>query len=78
MDPIEIRKAVAEVEREFLHAPPPAELRLAWSRLIRSLALEPARAQRYCPHCGRPGMAEATLCGFCWKKLDPLHTAQSA
>lgn len=70
MDPVEIREAVAGVERELLHGSLPAGLRAAWSRLVQALAGGPARPQRSCPHCGNAGMADATLCGFCWRKLD--------
>ena len=28
-----------------------------------------------CPFCGRMVMPAATLCGFCWRKLDPKPRA---
>lgn len=27
--------------------------------------------KRACPRCGRPGNAQATLCGYCWEHLTP-------
>jgi ribosomal protein S27AE len=28
--------------------------------------------RRACPSCGKPIMALATLCGFCWRKVAPV------
>jgi hypothetical protein len=33
----------------------------------------PFHAERPCPHCGRLGFADATRCGYCWMKLEPLE-----
>lgn len=46
-------------------------LTLSWSELVRTLALGPPRETRLCPTCGRSGMREATLCGYCWAHLTP-------
>ncbi len=35
-------------------------------------ALVESDVRRDCPTCGKPIMAEATLCGFCWAKVTPL------
>ena len=34
---------------------------------------EPVAAKVACLSCGKPGMAEASRCGFCWTKI--VHTA---
>lgn len=28
--------------------------------------------RRACPRCGKPIMALATLCGFCWSRVSPV------
>ncbi|HEX9052212.1 MAG TPA: hypothetical protein VF841_16910 [Anaeromyxobacter sp.] len=43
----------------------------SWAKLVGFLALGPAPELRACPHCGAMGMRDATLCGYCWKKLVP-------
>ncbi len=48
------------------------ELRVAWTELVAALALGPEPATRECPTCGRFGMRDATLCGYCWAALAPL------
>ena len=47
-------------------------LHIAWRQLVHLLAPEPERATRKCPRCGNSGMREATLCGYCWRKLAPM------
>jgi hypothetical protein len=74
MDPGKVQGAVDQVDREIavLMQGVPGEtspLRIAWTRLVALLALEPPRAMRDCPRCGQPGMRDATLCGYCWLKL---------
>jgi len=72
MDMMNLRTAVEQVDREIAALPVPSSvLHGAWSQLVSALALEPARATRKCPHCGNVGMRDATLCGYCWKKLVP-------
>lgn len=72
MDVLELRSAVEQVDREIAAlALPPSVLQLAWSRLVRTLALGPRHATRDCPRCGMAGMRDATLCGYCWTKLEP-------
>ena len=72
MDMVRLRAAVEQVDREISALPAtPAVLRGAWAQLVGALALAPAPATRDCPGCGMPGMREATLCGYCWKKLTP-------
>lgn len=29
--------------------------------------------RRACPRCARPIMALATLCGYCWSKVNPIE-----
>lgn len=62
----ELRVMVADVELAMVDvaAGPVHE---AWKRLVAGLDLGPEPATRACPHCGRRGMANASLCGFCWK-----------
>ena len=70
MDMSNLRSAVDQVDREIAALPLPSSvLRGAWSQLVGALALEPARPTRKCPYCGKVGMRDATLCGYCWKKL---------
>lgn len=72
MDMANLRAAVEQVDREIAALPEMASvLRAAWSRLVGALALGPAPATRKCPSCGNVGMRDATLCGYCWKKLVP-------
>ena len=35
---------------------------------------EPIAGKIDCPSCGKPGMAAATRCGFCWTKI--VHAAK--
>ena len=72
MDMVNVRAAAQRLELEIGALPgDPAAVRAAWSQLVAALALGPAAAMRDCPHCGNPGMRDATLCGFCWNKLVP-------
>jgi hypothetical protein len=48
------------------------ELRAAWASLVDQLALGPEPERRACPVCGRLGMRQATVCGYCWTRLAPL------
>ncbi len=48
-----------------------AGLLSAWAKLVEFLALGPAPELRACPYCGGVGMRAATLCGTCWRRLDP-------
>jgi hypothetical protein len=48
-----------------------AALLASWGKLVEYLALGPAPELRKCPFCGETGMRAATLCGHCWKKLEP-------
>jgi hypothetical protein len=43
----------------------------SWAKLVEFLSLGPAPELRQCPYCGSIGMRPATLCGSCWRKLDP-------
>lgn len=49
-----------------------AALLSSWAELVEFLALGPPPALRACPFCGGVGMREATRCGDCWSKLEPL------
>lgn len=72
MDLMNLRAAVEQVDREIAALPAQTPvLRSAWSQLVQALALGPAPATRKCPHCGNSGMRDATVCGYCWKKLVP-------
>ncbi len=53
-----------------------AGLLSAWARLVEFLALGPAPELRACPFCGGVGMRAATLCGTCWRRLDPPAPAE--
>jgi hypothetical protein len=76
MDMVDLRAAVEQVDREIAALPLPSSvLRVAWSQLVYALALGHARPTRECPHCGNVGMRDATLCGYCWKKLVPVDDA---
>src|SRR4051812_41661397 len=37
------------------------------------LAGEPVEPTRACPTCKKIVRAAATLCGYCWVKLEPVH-----
>jgi hypothetical protein len=41
------------------------------AQLEKVLALGPEPELRACPHCYRLGMRAATLCGYCWTRLEP-------
>ncbi len=76
MDMVNLRAAVEQVDREIAALPGPSSiLHAAWSQLVGALALGPAPATRKCPRCGNVGMRDATLCGYCWKKLVPPGAA---
>jgi hypothetical protein len=72
---------VAAVSAAFDRMPPLAEsaaldsperaLRASWAALTDLLALGPEPALRDCPSCGKSGMRNASVCGFCWAKLTP-------
>jgi hypothetical protein len=55
-----------------------SELRRHWEGLIGLLDLGPPPELRECPVCGRFGMREATLCGYCWTKLVPPDSRKPA
>ncbi len=81
MDPANLEAAVEKVDRaieSLSHGFPESRsaLHIAWGQLVRVLAPEPARATRKCPRCGNVAMREATLCGYCWKKLVPPGDAE--
>jgi hypothetical protein len=73
-----LRPIVERLDREmsrFLARPLPAEetaaLLSSWAELVEFLALGPPQELRACPFCGATGMRAATLCGTCWRKLEP-------
>ncbi len=49
-----------------------------WASLVDFLALGPAPELRTCPYCGGVGMRAATVCGNCWRGLDPPAAAPTA
>ena len=72
MDLVSLRASVEQVDRAIAALPVPSSvLNGAWSQLVTLLAVGPAAATRDCPHCGNSGMRNATLCGYCWRKLVP-------
>ena len=80
MDFVNLRVAVDQVDREIADlsrdkSRGASALQGAWSQLVGVMALEPRRATRACPRCGKAGMADATLCGYCWMKLVPAGVA---
>ena len=78
-DFVNLRIAVQRVDRGIadLSRDGSVALQSAWSQLLSALALEPQRPTRACPRCGNSGMADATLCGYCWLKLVPLDGAMT-
>jgi len=79
MDITNLRTAVEQMDRQIAAFPVPSSvLHGAWSQIVFALELGPAMATRKCPHCGNVGMRDATLCGYCWKKLVPGDDAEAA
>ncbi len=77
MDITNLRTAVEQMDRQIAALPVPSwVLHGAWSQLVFALELGPATETRKCPHCGNVGMRDATLCGYCWKKLVPPDDAE--
>jgi hypothetical protein len=80
-DRVELRALVAEIDSEVAAliaqgavGGTPAQvdtLAGSWARLTRLIALEPAPAERTCPHCKRRVMRAATRCLHCWKRSEP-------
>lgn len=71
-----LRATVAAVARHMAALDPaPGEagesLKANWADLVELLALGPEPELRECPSCGKSGMRQATVCGFCWSKLTP-------
>lgn len=50
----------------------------AWAELVELLALDPPRELRACPSCGSVVLRAATLCGYCWRKLEAPSPLASA
>jgi hypothetical protein len=48
-----------------------AALQTSWASLVEILDLPPAAEIRSCPSCRKTVMRQATLCGYCWGRLDP-------
>jgi hypothetical protein len=48
-----------------------AEVMASFAALVKLLALGPVPEVRECPFCKRTVMRAATLCGYCWAKLEP-------
>ena len=67
-----VRAMVAAIDHEIAQAPPTPALRAAWTDLVATLALGPARQTRECPACRGVGMRDASRCGNCWASLEPL------
>lgn len=62
--------SVASTDEERTRA---AELGASVAALVKLIGLGPAPELRDCPSCGRSGMRNATLCGYCWTKLAPVE-----
>jgi len=70
-----IERVTADIRRVEKHASSELGVFLArlgsdWKELRSTLALGRV-PDRVCPRCGRLGMHEAILCGYCWKRLMP-------
>lgn len=50
-----------------------AALQTSWASLVDILDLPPPTEIRSCPKCRKTVLREATLCGYCWNRLDPTH-----
>lgn len=48
-----------------------------WAELVAQMALGPEPEVRECPSCKGIGIRAATLCGFCWTKLEPPPKADA-
>jgi hypothetical protein len=77
MDQQQLRALVATMQARVAAAVTPTatadekgELTRAWDSLVNHLALGPAPDTHPCPRCGREIMRAATVCGYCWAKLD--------
>jgi hypothetical protein len=77
----EKRLLVASIESEIQRlanskpvttgSPDVSALKTAFAKLVDVLALGPEPETRDCPICGRKGMRDATVCGYCWSKTPP-------
>jgi hypothetical protein len=77
-----LRATIAIIDNEIAHLPkrpsdddssdPRSRLRAAVADLVAQLALGPEPEVRECPVCKHIGMRAATVCGYCWTKLEPL------
>jgi hypothetical protein len=69
---------VARAELRLLEAAMPGRLKTVMleldetDRLLTSIDDASAPKRRGCPFCGKQIMADATLCGFCWRKPDSV------
>jgi hypothetical protein len=72
------REMSRSLARGYVGADDTTALLASWAKLVEFLALEPAPALRACPFCGSIGMRAATLCGTCWRKLEPPAPVASA
>jgi hypothetical protein len=55
-----------------------APLLTAYSNLESHLAIGPEPKTRACPKCGKLGMYNATVCGYCWSKTPVKDATPSA
>lgn len=49
-----------------------AALKGSFAKLVEEMALGPEPKTRACPHCGKLGMYNATICGYCWTKTPVI------
>jgi len=76
-----MRAVVERIDQELARLPAqlaaddkdrPKGLLASWADLVEQLALGPEPEVRECPVCKHVGMRAATVCGYCWTKLEPL------
>lgn len=80
--PSRLRRVVATIEIHIArlsmegtaeeHRTAASALALSWAGLLEILDLGPQPETRACPSCQGRARRQATLCGYCWSKLEPL------
>jgi hypothetical protein len=84
-DTTKLRGLIAAIETEMsrlsgkgaLEGSPSGELFKHWAALVTLLDLGQPPELRECLVCHQLGMQEATLCGYCWTKLEPAIRSNS-
>jgi hypothetical protein len=79
MNHTELRALVARMQEQVALAATATagddKLTPAWDSLVAHLAVGPVPDTQKCPHCTREIMRAATLCGYCWTKLQDTNHA---